>query len=187
MFKLDEQDQQQLLNIAQESIQHGLEHGKQLNIEQSKYSESLQNPGAVFVTLKCSGLLRGCTGTLEAVHPLVSAVAHFSYHSAFHDPRFPPLEFPELVNLSISISVLSPKEELSFASEEDVINQIRPGTDGLVVEYSGQRGTLLPSVWESISDKYDFFCTVKQKAGFEREFWSDSMRVYRYTTHTINE
>jgi len=185
VFKLNEQDQQQLLNIAQESIQNGLEHGKPLKIEHSEYSESLQNPGAVFITLKCSGLLRGCTGTLEAVYSLASAVAHFSYHSAFHDPRFPPLEFPELVNLSISISVLSPKEELSFTSEEDVINQIRPGTDGLVVEYSGQRGTLLPNVWDTISDKYDFFHTVKQKAGFERKFWSDGMRVFRYTTHII--
>ncbi len=185
MLTLTDQDQQQLLNTAVEAIQHGLEYGEELVIEVDEFSEPLQNPGAVFITLRCSGVLRGCTGTLEPVHPIASAVARLAYNTAFHDPRFPPLEPTELNNLNISISVLSPKDEMSFTNEENLIDQIMPGTDGLIVEYSGQRGTLLPSVWDTIEDKRDFFYIVKQKAGFEREFWSDGIRVYRYTTLTF--
>lgn len=184
---LNEQDEQQLINIAQTSIKYGLEFGEQLVIKNEEYSKELQKLRAVFITLKCDGNLRGCTGTLEPIMPLANAVAHSAYNSAFHDHRFPPVENEEFNDLNISISILSPKEEMRFVNQEDLLSQIRPRTDGLVVEYNGQRGTLLPSVWDDITNKQDFLNTVKQKAGFERDFWSDNMRVMRYTTHTINQ
>lgn len=187
MFSFSHDEEQQLLNIAYESIEYGLRHDAHLKVNEQEYCVTLQNHNAAFTTLKCNGMLRGCTGTIEAIQPLISAVAHFAFISAFHDSRFPPLQTSELNQLNISISILSPKEELSFISEQDLIEQIRPGVDGLVMEYNGQIGTLLPSVWGNITDKHEFLSTVKLKAGFPQDFWTNDIQVSRYTTHVIRD
>jgi AmmeMemoRadiSam system protein A len=187
MFSFTKTDEQDLLNIAHQSIEHGLKNGECLKVNQVEYPTALQQPHGAFTTLKCNGALRGCKGSLEVTLPLVNTVAYSAYSSAFNDIRFPPLQPDEFTQLKISLSVLSPKEKLSFTNEEDLIEQIQPGIDGLVLEYNGQRGTLLPSVWKTIPDAREFLCIVKQKAGFDRDFWDEDLQAYRYTTHTIQD
>ena len=187
MFSFNHDEEQNLLSIAYEAIGFGLKYGKTLKVDAQQYSASLQNLGAAFTTLKCDGNLRGCAGSLEANLPLISAVSHSAYTSAFHDSRFPPLQSSELDQLDVSVSVLSQLEELSFINEEDLIEQIRPGVDGLVLKYNGRKGTLLPSVWDSIPDKHQFLSIVKQKAGFAEDFWENDVQVSRYTTHLIKK
>ena len=187
MLPISQDDEIKLLSIAHESVNFGLKYGESLKVDKQKYSATLQTNCGTFTTLRSDGELRGCCGSIEAILPLISAVTYSAYRSAFQDSRFPPLQSSELKGLTISISILSPTEELQFENEEDVMNQINPGVDGLVIEYMDLKGTLLPSVWESIPDKYQFFSMVKQKAGLPEEFWSEDIRVLRYTTHTIAE
>ena len=187
MFSLSHDDEQKLLNIAIESIEFGLKYGGYLRINEQQYSVALRNHCAAFTTLKCDNTLRGCAGTIEAKLPLISAVSHSAYTSAFHDSRFPPLQFSEFDQLDVSISILRQVEELSFTSEEDLVEHIRPGIDGLVFEYNGRKGTLLPSVWDAIPDRRQFLSVVKQKAGFTKDFWANDVRVSRYTTHIIKK
>ncbi len=187
MFSFTKNDEQDLLNIAHQSIEHGLQNGECLKVNEVEYPAVLQQPHGAFTTLKCNGALRGCKGSLEEALPLISTVAYSAYSSAFNDIRFPPLQPVEFAQLKISLSVLSPKVELSFSSEEELIEQIQPDMDGLVLEYNGQRGTLLPSVWKMIPDTREFLFTVKQKAGFDRDFWAEDLQAYRYTTHTIQD
>ena len=187
MFSFTKTDEQDLLNIAHQSIEHGLKNGECLKVNEVEYPAALQQPHGAFTTLKFNGALRGCKGSIEVRLPLVSAVASSAYLSAFNDIRFPPLQPYEFTQLKISLSVLSPKEKLSFISEEELIEQIQPGIDGLVLEYNGQKGTLLPSVWKTIPDTREFLFIVKQKAGFDRDFWAESIQAYRYTTHTIQD
>ncbi len=187
MFSFTKTDEQELLDIAYQSIEHGLKKGKYLKVSENKYSKTLQQPQGAFTTLKCNSVLRGCKGSLEATLPLINVVAYSAYSAAFDDPRFPPLQFCEFSQLKISLSVLSPKEKLSFTSEEELIEKIQPGIDGLILEYNGQKGTLLPSVWETVPDAREFFLTVKQKAGIDRDFWAENMQAYRYTAYTIKD
>ena len=187
MLPISQDDEIKLLNIAHESVNFGLKFGEPLKVDTQKYSTTLQTYCGTFTTLKCDGELRGCCGSIEAILPLISSVTYSAYKSAFQDSRFPPLQSSELKDLTISISILSPTEELQFEDEADVMNQIKPGVDGLVIEYMDLKGTLLPSVWKSIPDKYQFFSMVKQKAGLSEDFWSEDLRVLRYTTHTIAE
>jgi len=137
-----------LRQIAFEAVEYGLKHGKHLPVETSRYPSPLQNPGASFVTLKIAGQLRGCIGSLEAYQPLVNDVAYNAYAAAFSDSRFQPLANDELANLEFHISVLTPAVAMTFDSEEDLLKQIRPGIDGLVLEDEQHRGTFLPAVWE---------------------------------------
>lgn len=187
MFSFTKTDEQDLLNIAHQSIEHGLKNGECLKVNEVEYPTALQQPYGAFTTLKYNGALRGCKGSLEVTLPLVNTVAYSAYSSAFNDIRFPPLQPGEFAQLKISLSVLSPKEKLSFTSEEDLIEQIQPGIDGLVLDYNSQRGTLLPSVWNTIPDAREFLLIVKQKAGFDRDFWDEDLQAYRYTTHTIQD
>lgn len=141
---------------------------------------------ATFVTLEIGGQLRGCIGMLEAHRPLANDVAENAFSAAFRDPRFPPLSDVEFDDLEISISVLSPPEEMSFSSEKDLLDQIRPGIDGLILEEGFRKGTFLPSVWEQLSEKEAFLEHLKQKAGLPPGYWSDTLRVFRYTAEYIH-
>jgi len=169
-----------LLELARASIEHGLKTGKPLKPELNHYPPELQVMRATFVTLERNHQLRGCIGMLEAVRPLVEDVAENAFLAAFRDHRFDPLAADELDDLEIHISILSPPEPLTFDSEQALIDQLRPGIDGLIMEEGRMRGTFLPSVWESLPDPRQFLQHLKQKAGLFPNYWSDTLKVSRY-------
>jgi AmmeMemoRadiSam system protein A len=174
-----------LLDLARASIGHGIEHGRHLAVNLEDYPVALRETLACFVTLNRRGQLRGCIGHLEAVQPLVRDVAENAYSAAFRDPRFPPLEVSELDGLEVHISVLTPPQSLAFDSEADLLRQIRPGVDGLILEDGHARGTFLPSVWESLPRVEDFWLQLKRKAGLPADHWSATVRVSRYRTESF--
>lgn len=181
MFLMDKH-RQTLYQIAQASIEHGLAEGKPLTVDLLEYPAELQENRASFVTLHTQGNLRGCIGTIKAYQPLVTDVAYHAYAAAFSDSRFAPLQREELADLSIHISVLTVPVPLTFSSEEEVIQQLRPGIDGLILEEGWRRGTFLPSVWESLPEPHEFLRQLKRKAGFSSDYWSKQIKVYRYLT-----
>ena len=175
-----------LLGVAAASIRHGLQHGEPLIPEARDFPAPLQRPGASFVTLTQDGRLRGCIGSLQALRPLVKDVAANAFAAAFSDPRFPALSAAEYPGLTLAISVLSPAEPMHFSSEADLIAQLRPGIDGLILEDgAGHRGTFLPSVWETLPQPTEFLRQLKIKAGLPPDYWSDSLRVHRYHTESF--
>ena len=176
-----------LLDLARSSIRHGLSHHRPKPVELLDFPAALRAPRAVFVTLSSDGQLRGCIGHLEACQALVQDVAENAFSAAFRDPRFPPLGADELAGLEIHISVLSPPEPLPVASEADLLRQIRPGVDGLILEDRGHRGTFLPAVWESLTVPEQFLAHLKQKAGLPPDYWSDTIRVARYTAEAFGD
>lgn len=183
--ELPDRARQQLLQVARTSIRHELESGKAFEVRPEEYDPQLQRPGASFVTLNRGGELRGCIGSLEPVRPLVVDVCRNAHSAAFSDPRFPPLAAREFDDLDLSISVLGPAEELVFRDEADLIARLRPAVDGVVLREGARRGTFLPSVWESLPDPADFLAHLKQKAGLPPDYWSDTLRAYRYTTESF--
>ncbi|TDY00013.1 AmmeMemoRadiSam system protein A [Thiohalophilus thiocyanatoxydans] len=182
---MDDNQRQQLLAIARQSIQYGLQHGRPLTVEPGDYDASLQQPGASFVTLMLNRQLRGCIGSLEAHRPLVIDVAENAFAAAFRDPRFAPLSTDEFPDLEYHISLLNPAEPLQFTSEADLLKQLRPQVDGLILEDRGHRGTFLPSVWESLPQPEQFLQHLKRKAGLPADYWSDTLKVSRYTVDEI--
>ena len=174
-----------LRNVAKEAIEYGLEHGRHMPVDTSRYPPPLRKPGASFVTLKKRGELRGCIGSLEAYQPLVEDIAHNAYAAAFNDPRFPRVNESELTELEIHLSVLTPAEPMEFTSQADLLQQIQPGIDGLVLEDGRHRGTFLPAVWEQLPNAEQFLQHLKLKAGLPADYWSDSIKVSRYRTEAF--
>ncbi len=175
-----------LLEVAQQSIEYGLDFGKSLLVEPHDYVEALRSIRATFVTLEIQKNLRGCIGTLEAKTPLVSDVAYHAYAAAFSDPRFPGLRRDEFPRLEIHISILGEPEQMFFESEADLIRQLRPGVDGLILSDGPYRGTFLPSVWESLTEPAEFFSHLKRKAGLSPNHWSKTLQVERYMVESIS-
>lgn len=174
-----------LRNLAYQSVEYGLQHGRHLPVDITRYPRPLREPGASFVTLKKHGELRGCIGSLEAHRPLAEDVAHNAYAAAFLDPRFPPLTDHELADVDFHLSILTAPVPMSFNSEADLLRQLQPGIDGLVLEDGTHRGTFLPSVWESLSDATQFFQQLKRKAGLPTDYWSSTLTVARYTCESF--
>jgi len=179
---ISQEDQQTLLQVARHSIAYTLEHGDQIQLNVEDYPEALRQPRATFVTLHLNGELRGCIGTLEAHQPLVLDVAQNAYSAAFSDPRFMPVIATEAEQLEIHISILNPAQEMHFSSQRDLIGQLRPGVDGLILQEGPRRGTFLPSVWEQLPRPEEFLAHLKLKAGLPPDYWSPELRVWRYTT-----
>ncbi|MHB8347164.1 MAG: AmmeMemoRadiSam system protein A [Acidiferrobacterales bacterium] len=141
----------------------------------------LSKPAATFVTLTRHGELRGCIGSLEARRALHADVQDNARAAAFHDPRFAPLTRREYPDTEIEISLLSATEPLSAASEQQARAMLRPGIDGIVLEFDHRRSTFLPQVWEQLPEPGEFLVHLKHKAGLPADFWHDSMRLSRYT------
>lgn len=183
---LSEDERNQLLALAKNSIRHGLQHATPLSIDPIAYSEALRQWRASFVTLLKQGALRGCIGHLEATRPVVLDVVENAFAAAFGDPRFPALAADEFPLLTIHISILSAAEPITFTSESELIEQLQPGVDGLILETGMQRGTFLPTVWSQLPDPKAFLRQLKLKAGLSANYWSEEIKVSRYTTETFS-
>ncbi len=179
---LTAKEKQQLYSIAALSIRHGLEEGTVPKTKGEDLQGVLGENGAAFVTLRKQTKLRGCVGSLEANRPLAIDVLENAYAAAFEDARFPSLRLEEWNDLDIKISVLSRAEPIEFHSEKDLIAQLHPGIDGLILTEGCQRGTFLPSVWSDLSNPDTFLEHLKKKAKLPADYWSDTIRVERYRT-----
>lgn len=142
--------------------------------------EALDQPAATFVTLMQQSELRGCIGSLRAVRPLGADVRANALAAAFRDPRFRPLATHEYYVTSVEVSLLSPSESMSFVDEEHLLAQLRPGIDGVIIEYGRKRATFLPQVWEALAEPPTFLAALKRKAGLPVDFWSPRVNVSRY-------
>lgn len=182
---LNVRERERLLAIAATAIRAGLGAGGAASMEMDELPPPLREPGASFVTLHHRGELRGCIGSLEPHESLAWDVARNAFNAAFRDPRFPPLSRTELDDLDLHISVLGSPEPLRFTDEADLVAQLRPGEDGLILETAGHRGTFLPSVWESLPRPEDFLRHLKRKAGLPADFWSPDIRILRYGTESF--
>jgi len=183
--QLEPQAQRSLLRVALRSIDYGIASGRSWRPRADDYPEGLRRERASFVTLENSDGLRGCIGLLEARRPLVVDVAKNAFSAAFEDPRFPPLTRPERDGLEVHISVLSSPEPLAAHSREDLLAQIRPGVDGLIIEDQGCRGTFLPSVWDQLAEPASFLAHLLAKAGLPPAHWSGTLKVWRYATQSF--
>ena len=163
----------------------GIAHGA---IEQQLFQKAMAAPedawlrqaSATFVTLKKNGQLRGCIGSLQAARPLADDVAQNALGAAFRDPRFPALAADEWPRCRVEVSLLSAPKPVRFADEDDLMAQIRPGEDGLILEAQGRRGTFLPQVWESIPDARAFLNELLRKAGLPADTRLARCQVFRY-------
>ncbi|MBN2251400.1 MAG: AmmeMemoRadiSam system protein A [Candidatus Altiarchaeota archaeon] len=183
---LNAEEQKYLLKLARDSIKAFLGEGKA--IEEKPENANLREYRGVFVTLEEYGKLRGCIGYLGAVQPLYLAVRDNAVNAATRDPRFPPVTLEELKNIEIEISILTMPEPMDAGSPDELLEKIRPGTDGLIIEHKGRSATYLPQVWEQLPDKKEFLGSLCNKAGLSSDCWKEGgVKIFRYGVQAFRE
>ena len=176
-----------LLDVADQAIKFALKTSNPIGINLRNEPKALQAPGASFVTLKTAQhQLRGCIGAPVAHQPLIRDVAQNANRASFKDPRFKPITAEEYETLRLSISVLSPQSKMTFKDEADLLRQLRPGIDDLVIQDGGHRALFLPSVWEQLPEPHQFLAHLKRKAGMALDHWSDSFLANRFIAEEIH-
>lgn len=189
MPSAERQDRQgaELLRLARGSIDYGLVHSEPLPVDCEALPPSMTKSRATFTTLHAEGKLRGCCGTLEASQPLAKDVAYSAFRAAFHDPRFDPVCKDEVDAISLEVSVLSPMESMIVVDEADLLDQLVPGVDGLVLIEGWRRATFLPTVWQSLPEPHQFLAHLKVKSGLPGNYWSEQLEFRRYRTTSYAE
>ena len=143
--------------------------------------------GACFVTLKKENRLRGCIGSIIAHQPLINDIVGHAQDAAFRDPRFNPVEQNEVDMLKIDISLLSEPKQMEFKDEEDLLEQMVPFKDGIIIKDKQYQAVYLPCVWEELPDKKMFLNSLKIKAGLSSDYFSKTFEAYRFSTVYIEE
>lgn len=175
------------LRLARNAIESELLRTPAVRADQ--LPEVFGQKGAVFVTLKTKeGALRGCIGSLIAHRSLQEDIVENALSSAFHDPRFPPMNITELPFIKIELSLLHEPVQLAYMTADELLSKITPKEDGIIIKYEDYQATFLPSVWEEIPSKEEFISRLCQKAGLESDFYkSGKLEVYVYKAEKISE
>ncbi len=181
---LTAEDKKQLLALARRTIRYALDHQKvpepsDLNLTPT---DSMKPPRAAFVTLKKNGQLRGCIGDIFPQRPLYKSVIGNAIYAAFGDRRFEQLKSDEYDQIKIEISALSAPTPV--ASPQD----IRIGTDGMVLNKNGHSAIFLPQV--APEQGWDLETTLRQlsmKAGLPADAWKQGASFLVFQADVFGE
>lgn len=177
-----ENQKRELLRLARKTISEGCTRGlppEQIQEKEDQPDFFLQK-AASFVTLQKRGVLRGCIGSTQAHRSLLDDVIHNAFASAFRDPRFPPVTENELTEIKVEISILTPQQQMEISDERDLLKQLRPGIDGLLIRNPQYSATFLPQVWKQLPNPRQFLAHLKNKAGMAPGSWPEDMECLRY-------
>lgn len=142
---LSEQDGEIIVKTARAAVTEYLKTGKKINLREDFKSKFSYNSG-VFVTLNKKENLRGCIGFPTPVKKLYQSLVDAAVASATEDPRFPPVKYEELNEISFEVTVLTSPEEVKVTNPLEYLNKIKVGRDGLIVKWEFGSGLLLPQV-----------------------------------------
>ncbi len=179
---LTKEQRQKLLTIARGAIEHYLKTGKKMEVSETDPA-LIQERGA-FVTLREHNELRGCIGSLTGEQPLYLTIRDMAVEAATGDPRFPPVNLPELKDIEIEISVLSPLKKV------DSPDEIHLGTHGVLVRKGFKSGVFLPQVASETGwSKEEFLSNLcAHKAGLAPLAWKDkNTDMYIFTAEAFSE
>lgn len=138
-----------------------------------------------FVTLRKKGRLRGCIGRPTPEQSAIEAIRGAAIDAATEDPRFPPVREPELEEITVEVSILTPPEPLDPVDPDHVT----VGQDGLIVQRHDRSGLLLPQV--PVDQRWDAETFLEQtctKAGLQADCWAQpEITVYRFRAQVFEE
>jgi AmmeMemoRadiSam system protein A len=183
---LTSEQESALRGVAADAVRETLERGGHAYPDETAVDAALRRPATTFVTLERDGHLLGCIGSLEPKRALVTDVAHNAVAAAFRDPRLPSVTADDYRVMSIEISVLSTLEPMEASSYDELVAEVRPGVDGIVVDAGRHRATFLPAVWRHFDgDVGAFLGALWRKAGLAPGAWPPTTQCSRYSAEKL--
>jgi AmmeMemoRadiSam system protein A len=177
-----------LLHLAREALSLGVNGQSLPPLDNQVIPSRLLQPGATFVTLTKKGELRGCIGSLEASRPLAEDIRVHAVAAALEDYRFPRVHPEEVSQIMIEISRLTTPQLVEYQNENELISQIRPGIDGVILSRGVRRATFLPQVWKKVPDIEEFLGMLCRKMGSPPDCWRHKVvKVLTYQVEKFQE
>ena len=186
MEDLVRSNQEDLLRVAAQSLITGFERGRPIRLRENRYPEAFREKGMTLVNIYYNGALRGSAGSVEPTRSFLEDIAENAYAAGFSDFRFVPLDEDEIKDAEITISFLTPPRQMRFGGEEDLLSKITPQKEGLILKERSNRALFPPQIWETFSSPKEFLSHLKQKAGLPADYWSPTVKVYRFHVIDIN-
>lgn len=176
--KYSEEDGRKLLQLARESIWEKFS-GKKPEIPTGKQFNQARG---VFVTIFKKGKLRGCVGFPYPEFSVADAIYRAAKEAAFSDFRFSSLEEKEISEIKIEISILTMPEDCEP-------KEVKVGEDGIMVNYLGYSGLLLPQVAvEYKMDRIKFLEALCSKASLPKDKWQDkNFKLKKFSCQIFKE
>jgi uncharacterized protein len=186
--RLSDDEKYILLGLARQALLDAVNNCPLSPLDLNSLPESLQKPGASFVTLTWRGNLRGCIGALEPYVPLAEDVREHARAAALEDYRFPPVRPAEVEEILIEISRLTIPQPLQYEGPVDLLDKLQPGVDGVILVDGFHRATFLPQVWDKLPDKVTFLEHLCQKMGAPEDIWRrKKLQVSIYQVEEFHE
>ncbi|RJR41799.1 MAG: AmmeMemoRadiSam system protein A [Desulfobacteraceae bacterium] len=185
---LTEEEGKHLLSVARKTIEERL-----FNQEKGPSSDQSDSPRykekrGTFVTLTIEGGLRGCIGHIIPQETLIEGVRINAVNAAFKDPRFRPLTPKEWRNVKIEVSILTDPAPLPYSDAKDLLSELRPGKDGVILKKGFNQATFLPQVWEQLPKSEDFLTQLCYKAGLNGDAWKrEKLEILIYQVQAFHE
>lgn len=181
MSVISDQDGEILVKTARNVVTEYLKNGKRIIISDDFKSRFAFNSG-VFVTLNKGEELRGCIGFPTPDRKLYQSLVDAAIASATEDPRFLPVKYEELGEISFEVTVLTPPEVIKVKDPSEYPRVIKVGRDGLVIKWEFGSGLLLPQVPVEYGwNEEEFLSHTCQKAGAPKDCWKQkSTMILRF-------
>jgi hypothetical protein len=174
---LSELDGENIVKTARATVTEYLKTGKKINLDEDFKSKFSYNSG-VFVTLNKKENLRGCIGFPTPVKKLYQSLVDAVIASATEDPRFPPVKYEELNEISFEVTILTPPKEVKVTNPLEYLNKIKVGRDGLIVKWEFGSGLLLPQVPVEYGwNEEEFLNHTCEKAGAPFDCWKSKNTI----------
>ncbi len=180
---LTEAEKSALLAIAKDTLKWCVTRTKG-NFDFSPYTITppMKINTATFVTLKISGHLRGCIGSLAPEFALYMSVHENALNAALRDPRFAPVQSHELSVIAMDVSVLSPICDISSIAEFKI------GQQGIILEKGRHRAVYLPEVaTEQGWTINETLSSLSTKAGLPPDAWQEGARFKVFESVVLSE
>lgn len=182
MTDLDPATGRRLLRRARAAIQRHISGNSEF-LDGEPWPE-LPDAG-VFVSLRKAGRLRGCIGTFEPGRGLLDSIDAMAVAST-EDPRFrsTPISSAELKDLTIELSILSPRRKINDLMEFEF------GRHGVYIRNGYAAGCFLPDVGQDYGWSREQFLSelCRQKAGLSPDAWRDPRtEIYVFTVQKFRD
>ncbi len=164
------------VKLARETLETYARERRKISVPEWVPVELINNRAGVFVSLKTSGRLRGCIGTISpACDNVAEEIINNAISAGIYDPRFPEVRPEELNELVYSVDVLGVPEKIDSTEELDVKRY------GVIVTSGIHRGLLLPDL-EGVDTPEQQIEIALQKAGIKpgNPFQIERFEVIRY-------
>jgi len=177
-----------LVDLARHSIEEVLEAKRIINVlEMIEQYPTLANSYASFVNLYIDSELQGSYGSLFPHKTLIEDIIYNAKFAAFEDSNIDPITTSKYLHSAIEVSILSDFEEIKFESYETLLSALEMGLHGLTLVNEERTETLMPTHWQSCSNKESFVDKLLNSMQLDPERLDRSMKFYKYTLQSARD